>query len=324
MTPAAERIRALASRLFAAQTMERVVDPILADLHCEYADALARGRRWRARLHAVRGWFALARAVISLGLRAVSHAHMGGAQADAARTCIVTALAAALFTIPLIVPPLLSFPSWQADPAFGARLALILVPQALPLSIPAGLCVAVLWAMRGERVTWRRVGTVLAIGLIFTMVVWVVLEWMMPDANQAFRELIAARVAGDGRTLSIPRGLNELGLSRLGRRTDAAAVRQYHVLWALCCASVPLGLVACGLARHVRRAGPAAALAVGLAMFYFAVHWAWAVIASGSTLPIAVGAWMPNMTFFLMACVLLARAARSRNSGRVDAASPLA
>ena len=92
-----------------------------------------------------------------------------------------------------------------------------------PLSIPAGLCVAVSWANRGKVVTWRRLGTLLTIVIAVTVVVWIVLEWMMPHGNQAFREMVAARLAVDGRALVLEPGLNELGLSRLGQRTDPAA-----------------------------------------------------------------------------------------------------
>ena len=43
------RLRALAARLFAASTMERLVDPAIADLQVEYEEALRSGPRWRCR-----------------------------------------------------------------------------------------------------------------------------------------------------------------------------------------------------------------------------------------------------------------------------------
>lgn len=280
--------------------MARVIDPILADLQCEHDEARRRGQHWRARLNLVRGYVALARAVFWLGLRAASHPNGDTARADAVRTCIVSAVASAFVTVVLVLPPLLSWPRWRSDPGFTALLSVVLVPQALPVSIPAGLCVAVLWAMRGKAVTWRRVGTVLAIALAFTTVVWVVLEWMMPQANQGFRELVAARLS-DGRVVTLERGLNELGLSRLGQRTDPAAVHQYRLLLALCFASVPVSLLALGLARHVRRAASAVALAIAVSNAYFAI-----LFVSSARV------WTPNLIFLLVGCALLVRAERPK------------
>lgn len=49
MRPAGTRLRALAARLFAASTMERLVDPAIADLQAEYEEALRSGPKWRSR-----------------------------------------------------------------------------------------------------------------------------------------------------------------------------------------------------------------------------------------------------------------------------------
>ena len=301
-----DRIRAVAAHLFAERTMERVIEPIVADLQCEYDEAVAQGALWRARLSLLRSYFAFASALFWLGVRTTC-----SPRSDVARTCVVSAVASALVTVALVIPPLFNGHSWQGDPAFAARLAVTLVPQALPLSIPAGLCVAVLWAMRGKAVTWRRVGTVLAIALAFTVVVWVVLEWMMPQANQGFRDMVAARIS-NGRVVALEPGLNELGLSRLGQRRDPAAVRHYHMLWALCFASTPLSLLALGLARYVRRGVSAVALATALFNSYFAIVWVCA--AAGSTMP-SLPVWTANVVCVLIGCGLLVRAQRHLKIG---------
>ena len=49
MRPPGTRLRALAARLFAASTMERLVDPAIADLQAEYEEALRSGPKWRSR-----------------------------------------------------------------------------------------------------------------------------------------------------------------------------------------------------------------------------------------------------------------------------------
>ena len=49
MTPPGTRLRALAARLCAAITMERLVDPAIADLQAEYEEASRTGPGWRRR-----------------------------------------------------------------------------------------------------------------------------------------------------------------------------------------------------------------------------------------------------------------------------------
>ena len=39
----------MAARIFDHKTMERVVDPLLADLQKEHAEAIRRGRVWKSR-----------------------------------------------------------------------------------------------------------------------------------------------------------------------------------------------------------------------------------------------------------------------------------
>jgi hypothetical protein len=291
--------------------MERVIDPILADLQCEYDEALVRGLLWRARLGLIRSYLALGRALFALGIRYGCDPRNGNPGAEVARTWIVSVLALAILTVTFVLPPLFPF-LWKLDPLFGVRVSVTLVPQALPLSIPAGLCIGVLWAMRGRAVTWRRLSIVLSIAIAFAAIVWMVLEWMMPQANQGFRELMAARLAVDGHVVRLTPGLNELGLSRLGQRNDPAAIHHYHVLWALCFAAVPLSLLACGLAGYVRRSASAIALAAGLSILY--VEWmrVLAEIPSEPHVLPFMQAWVPNIALLLLACVLLWEGRRHR------------
>jgi hypothetical protein len=312
MTRPGERLRSIASRLFQSETMERIIDPIVADLQSEYCETFAGGTVWHARLSLVRGYLGFGRALLCLGMRYVCDSRINNPGFEVAQTLIVSVLALATLTVALVIPPLLNGHWWHDDPVFGALLSVTLVPQALPLSLPAGLCVGVLWATRGKVVTWRRLCTILALAIAFTAVVWMVLEWMMPQANQVFREMVATRLAVDGRVLTLEPGLNELGLSRLGQRSDPAAVRHYHLLRALCFAAAPLSLFAFGLAGHVRRAASAVALAIALSISYIASMWVLASVSPTPPTPSFAQAWMPNLVFLLVACALLLRGQRWR------------
>ena len=53
-----ERLRMLASRVCQPHAMERLIDPVLADLQCEYAAAQTRGQVWRGRWIRLAGYVA--------------------------------------------------------------------------------------------------------------------------------------------------------------------------------------------------------------------------------------------------------------------------
>ena len=210
--------------------------------------------------------------------------------------------ALAIMTALMVVPPMLDF-KWDGGPLEKLRLILLLVPQALPLSIPTGICVGVLCAMRGRRTSLRHVAAVMAIAAVATFAVWTMLEWGVPAGNQAFREILAARL-GDGRPINLDPGLNELGLSRLSQRTDPRAIQHSRLLWALCFATGPLALFSLGLAGVVRRLGAAVVISITAIVLY------WALMASIDEAVRAgalrgAGAWVANMLFVLAGVLML-------------------
>jgi lipopolysaccharide export LptBFGC system permease protein LptF len=295
-------LRTIARRFCGPQTVERLVDPIVADLQVEYA-ALGEGNAWRRRRLRLSTYVAFWKA---LGLHLVlSVAQPAPDGARLRRAVGVFLIMLAVFTAVLTLPPLFNGAALPGGWAFRATLALLLIPQALPLSLPAAMCIGILYAMRASRVTRRDLYGVVALALIASTVVWAVIEWGLPGANQAFRELVHAQLTG--RRVHLEPGLNELGFTALGQRTDAAAVRQYHLLWALSFAPIPLGLFALSVAPRIRGALAATALAVTVAFFYYSALWVsdWYV-----TEGVAIGilaAWAPNALFLAAALGLMPR-----------------
>jgi hypothetical protein len=137
--------------------------------------------------------------------------------------------------------------------------------------------------------------------------VWSMLEWGVPAGNQRFRELVAARL-GDGRTVQLDPGLNELGLSRLAQRTDAPAVRHSRLLWALCFASGPLAIFAFGIAARVRRFSTALALGLATCLAYIFVMFGLDESLRDGMLRV-VAAWVPNVLLFVAGVLLLKKSA---------------
>jgi predicted permease len=67
MTPPGTRLRALAARLCAATTMERLIDPAIADLQAEYEEASRTGPGWRRRWIWMRGHIAFVTMILAHG-----------------------------------------------------------------------------------------------------------------------------------------------------------------------------------------------------------------------------------------------------------------
>ena len=302
MTRPGDGLRWIAARVCEQRTMERLVEPIVADLQAECDTAAAQGEPRAARWLVWRGYGAFWKA---LGLHCIMSTFQpsrSDSNDSMHRVVAFSFGALAIMTALMIVPPMLDF-KWDGGPLEKLRLILLLVPQALPLSIPSGICVGVVCAMRGHRTSPRHVAAVLAIAAVSTFMVWTMLEWGVPAANQAFREIIVARL-GDGRPVNLDPGLNELGLSRLSQRTDARAIQHSRLLWALCFATGPLALFSLGIAGVVRRFSAAIAVSVTAIVLY------WAFMASidealrEGTLR-GAGAWVANILFLLAGVLML-------------------
>ena len=301
MTRPGDGLRRIAARFCDQRTMERLVEPIVADLQAEYDAASAHGD-WRARWVVWRGYGALWKALGLHCIMSTLQPSSSDANHSMRRVMAFSIGALVIMTALLILPPMLDF-KWVGGPLEKLRLILLLVPQALPLSIPMGICIGVVCAMRGRRTSPRHVAAVLAIAAVASFAVWTMLEWGVPAANQAFREILAARL-GDGRIVNLDPGLNELGLSRLSQRTDAPAIQHSRLLWALCFATGPLALFSLGVAGVVRRFSAAIAVSFTAIVLY------WAFMASideavrDGTFR-GAGAWVGNILFLLAGVLML-------------------
>ena len=67
MRPPGTRLRAVAARLFAANTMDYLIDPAIADMQAEYEDASRRGLTWRKRWICLRGHLAFFTMIVAHG-----------------------------------------------------------------------------------------------------------------------------------------------------------------------------------------------------------------------------------------------------------------
>jgi hypothetical protein len=319
MTPPGMWLRAVAARLCDTKAMSQLIDPIVADLQHEHAEAQRAGAIWRSRHIRLVGSLALIEVLIlSRGGRTMEILHRITTHDSAgARAVLYSTLTMAAATALLMLPPLLS-PS-----PVDAGLALYMVPQALPLAIPFGLIVGILSAFGGRLVSRRAAGHVLLIAAVCSALMFVTMGWLMPSANYAYRLRVAERV-GKPVVFEEPvqgaplwKGPNELTLPEFRRmylrvtttREPTALPKagwynlsnlwfMYHLRWALPCASLVFALVALSVTRHRRAVRVTALLAAAAVYFYM-----FALAAPGPTrlsnavqgFPPGVLAWLPNI-----------------------------
>ena len=100
-----------------------------------------------------------------------------------------------------------------------STLALHLVPQALPLSIPIGLTFGILCGLGRVSASYRSRAVILSLAAAASFVSFTMLAWVVPMANQAFRVAIAGQ--------PLAKGSRELTLGEL-RMAPAMTLRLHH------------------------------------------------------------------------------------------------
>jgi hypothetical protein len=318
MTLPGGRLRGFAARLCSPRTMDRLIDPVLADLQAEYRDARAEGRMWKSRWVRVAGYFSLLKAVSAYGChRFLQPLHDWPADDRQAldRTIGFSAAAFVAVSILLIMPVLYTSPS-QID------LVVFLIPQSLPIAVPVALTVGIICGLAGRVVSSRLTGAILALALVGSCVSLVNTAWIIPAAGQAYRESFARQISvTTGAQPTLTKGAAELTLSELSDQIDRYAreghtkrarrlAHAYHMRWSLPCATFALALFA--LSAMPRR--PVGRSVLGVAacatcLAYYALLFAGEVLGRQGALPAVAATWLPNVVFISGSAALLIFAA---------------
>jgi len=317
MTPPGVTLRVIASRLCSAQTIERVIDPLIADLQLEYAEANHEGHLWKGRWIRLVAGFALLNVIVLCGGRAVLSLEKG--TMDEHRAMIRTVVLSIMSMCAVVV--LLLAPFWRlllmAIQTKHAQMLVYLIPQALPLAIPIGLTIGILFGFRGRVLSGRFTRMVLTMAVACSAISFAILVWLLPAANQSYREWMAGRYGIAQGTLR--KGVNEMTLTELsgqidsyrgtamaGSRTVRDLTFSYHQRWSLACATAVLALFAIGvLARRPSTRWTVGLAAIGAVFAYYALLFLGRSAALGGTIPASAGAWFPNGVFVLLSALLL-------------------
>ena len=94
----------MAARIFDHKTMERVVNPLLADLQKEHAEAIRRGRVWKSRWIRLAGYVVFLKTIAVCGAEAARRDWTVDDRSAMSRTLAVSLAATAAGTILLTVP----------------------------------------------------------------------------------------------------------------------------------------------------------------------------------------------------------------------------
>jgi Lipopolysaccharide export system permease LptF/LptG len=312
----------LAARVCSAKTLERVVEPAIADLQKEYAAAESGSAVRRARI-----LFASYLAILEVTLTCALERP---AATDDEWRAIVRIVAwsvglTAVITGLLMLPPL-SIVEARASSVFLAGL----ISQAVPLAIPMGLTLGIALGMAGRAATRGVTRVILLSAVLASLFSFVTLAWVMPAGNQAFRQSVAQAAGITGQLI---KGPSEMTFSELDREAAIAAAAgnvtqasryawSFHLRFALSVASIVLAgfLLATSVRRTVMRVFTAllACFAYWALIFVgqeLAVFSPVAPVYAGTTPAVVLGAWLPNIV--LAAAMLLgsSRSSRLRGSG---------
>jgi lipopolysaccharide export LptBFGC system permease protein LptF len=307
----------IASRLCCAQTMERVIDPLIADLQLEHAEANHEGHLWKGRWIRLVAGFALLKVIVLCGAGSLLSIDEG--TMDEHRAMIRTVVVSAASMCAVVV--LLMAPFWRtllmAIQTQHAQMFVFLIPQALPLAIPIGLTIGILFGFRGRVLSGRLTRMVLTMAVAGSATSFAILVWLLPAANQSYREWMAGGYGIAQGTLR--KGMNEMTLTELSGQIDSyqgtamagsRIVRDltfsYHQRWSLACATAVLALFAVGvLARRPSARWTVGLAAIGACFAYYALLFLGRSAALAGTIPASAGAWFPNVVFVVLSALLL-------------------
>lgn len=308
----------LAARICSRKTLEHVVEPAIADLQNEYGQRpVGVGRAWTL----TTGYAAILEVIVMCAFSA-------SIKTDDERQAVVRTLAWSLVLVIAITALLMLPPLTLVYGSLSASFLASVIPQAVPLAIPIGLTFGIAIGMTRRTATRGITRSILLSAIVGSLVSFATLAWVMPVSNQWFRESLAERNAGV--EIHLTKGPNEMTFSELDRQAAIAAAAgdgirsgtytwSFHLRFALSVASIVLAglLLATSVVFRARILVALLACVAYWALIYAGEELA--IYSSGpgyhraGTIPIIVGAWLPNIVLTAAALFASSSAPRLRD-----------
>jgi len=317
MSRASDRLRALAVRILNQQSMERIIDPLLADLEMEYADAIQRGFLWRSRWIRILGYSAFLKTIVLWQAEEImpnSPAWTNDDREALSRALKSAVAAGVMAALALAIPPIVNSRVGMSHPA----MFVFVVPQAIVLAVPIGFTLGLFLGLRGRTFSARSTRAVFATAIFCSCACLATLAWVTPSANQEFRQAVFGQ--------TVVKGVNELTLRELSERLASfrrtgladgdpqALAYTCHMRWALSCATLVLTLFALAISRRIVARWLIALAAAGACFSYYVLMWIGRAGTLHATLPAFFGAWLPNAVFAFVSLAMTAVTARRHNA----------
>jgi lipopolysaccharide export LptBFGC system permease protein LptF len=299
--------------------MTRLIDPLIADLRHEHAEAVSRGRVWKSRLIQVAAWLAFLKVLIVC-------AFLNREWTAADRTALKKAIAFASI-LTLAVMTLLELPFISVYPRVLTTVSpmrfVYLAPQAFSMALTIGTTLGIVFGLGGSAFSRRAAASVLAFVLMASAISFVNLAWVTPAANKEFRSLMGGGQAAPG--------IAEFSLGQLAREIDVfnhdpafsrfgyllALLLAYHSRLALAFSPVLFAFFALSISSDglLRRWTLGVAACLAFLGYYLLLKggssWVWNL-----TLPAVAAAWVPNVMLTLGAAAIWATRARQVRGAR--------
>lgn len=290
MTRPGDRLRVLTAHVLDARTMERIVDPAIADLQRDPST-----RNYMALLKVL--FLCVSQEALMFRPERTSDDRRAVARLIGA-TVFVTALGTLMLEAPFLSH------AWRPG-GLDRRLLLYLAPQAFPLALAVGVTLATVFAIGGRACSGRATAWLVAIGVVASVISFIDLAWITPAANQAFRVAVSGN-------RDLVRGAPEMTLGELWQvaSPDAAVAFHFHTRWALAVSPLVLVVFAWSTVKATARTWAAGCAAVGAFVAYYMLLYGGQRLTLVGHLPAPGAAWLPNVVLVMIAVGLMIRTRR--------------
>jgi hypothetical protein len=296
-----DRLRALAAGWCGPETMERVVDPLIADLQREHGEAIRHGRVWKSRWIQCAGWITFFKVIVVCAGTSLTSVERWTTddRKSLTRAAVIAAITAVVITVLLVSRSAEDYPKVLLRPS--PKRLLYLAPYPLFAGGVLGVTLGIVLGVGGRSLSRRLVASVLGFALTCSVFAFVGLGWIAPAANIAYR----MTVLGD--TDSTP-AMGEQSLGDLRRQIaqfdrdpafahfgfPAALSFDFHRRVALSFSPLVFTLFALTMAGCVRRRW---VLGIAACATFFVYTWLVIVVRPWDIdLPAFAAAWVPNAT----------------------------
>jgi hypothetical protein len=294
--------------------MERMIDPLIADLQREHAEAVRSGRIWKSRWIQIAGWIAFGKVMALCAVAGLTTREewTPDDRKSLARAAVITAVTTVVITVLLVsrsaedIPKVLVYPS--------PKRFLFLAPYPFVGGIVLGATLGIVLGLGGRALSRRLVAAAIGSALVCSAIVFIDVGWVAPAAHVAYRMTVGG---SDPTRLDI----GEASLGALRRKIDqvrresadaplgflAALTFDYHQRVALSFSPLVFTLFALIMAGCFRRRWPLGIAACAAFLVYgwlVIVVRPWALQPWDLRSPAYAAAWLPNAAIATLASVL--------------------